>query len=264
MFARRTTGAAASSLGFKFFFVPDKFVWHRMSMLRSRFRAVHKRVYSPVMDELIPPRSRSVTAAAVLVVITGCFWLAHCGPFLWLALHRRSSSGFRQALIVASLIVLICASIGTVIAGFGVLFRRNWARNFAIALAVPWILFGWWFLRPLLRLPASLYSRGFVALYALPILAAIVWLALLAGEKVRTEFLPPAIVQIYVNLLNEGPPRSRLTRALALGNGLFELLPTKDYDLDDKHWEFRPGSIVRGIETRRDGESHLLAVSFGS
>jgi hypothetical protein len=162
------------------------------------------------------------------------------------------------------MVVLICASIGTVIAGFGVLFRRNWARNLAIALAVPWILFGWWFLRPLLRLPASLYSRGFVALYALPILAAIVWLALLAGEKVRTEFLPPAIVQIYVNLLNEGPPRSRLTRALALGNGLFELLPTKDYDLDDKHWEFRPGSIVRGIETRRDGESHLLAVSFGS
>jgi len=216
------------------------------------------------MGELTPPRSRSVTAAAVLVVITGCFWLAHSGPFLWLTLHRGGSSGLRQALIVASFIVLSCASIGTVIAGFGVLFRRNWARIFAIALAVPWILFGWWFLRPLLRLPASLYLRGFIVLYTLPILAPIVWLALLGGKKVRTEFLPPAIVQIYVNLLNEGLPRSRLTRALALGNGLFELLPTEDYDLDDKHWEFRPGSIVRGMETHRDGESYLLAVSFGS
>lgn len=221
-------------------------------------------VYSWQMSELAPPRSRSVTAAAVLVVITGCFWLAHSGPFLWLAFHRGSSSGLLQALIIASLVVLSSASIGTVIAGFGVLFRRNWARNLAIALAGPWIVFGWWFLRPLLRLPASLPPRGFIALYALPILAAIVWLALLAGKKVRTEFLPPAVVQIYVNLLNEGPPRSRLTRALALGNGLFELLPAEDYNLDDKHWEFRPGSIVRGIETRRGGESHLSAVSFES
>jgi hypothetical protein len=97
-----------------------------------------------------------------------------------------------------------------------------------------------------------------------PILAAIAWLALLARKRVRIEFLPPAIVRIYVNLLLDGPPSSRPTDALDLGNGLFELLPATGNDPEVEHWEFRPGSIVRGKEAHRDGETYLLAVSFGS
>lgn len=217
------------------------------------------------MDDLLPPRSRSVTAAAILLVITGCFWLALSGPFLWWELHLAGSPGLRQKLIVASLLVLLgCMSLATVIVGFAVLIRRNWGRILAIALAGPWILFGCWFLKPILWLPASLVPGGIIAVYAFPVLAAIAWLALLAGKGVRPEFLPPAIVQIYVNLLDEPSPCSRPTQALALGNGLFELLPTEGYDPDVEHWEFRPGSIVRGTEAHRDGEAYLLAISFGS
>src|SRR5579863_3333561 len=160
-------------------------------------------VYSPQMGDLKPPRSRSVTAAAVLIVVTGCFWLVVGGQVLWLVFHHEGRIGSRRELFLASLAVFECiTSLGTVIVGFGVLFRRNWGRIFAIALAVGWILFGLWFLEPFLRLPASLAPGRFIALYAFPILAAIAWLALLAGKRVRTEFLPPAVVQIYVNLLD--------------------------------------------------------------
>lgn len=67
-------------------------------------------------------------------------------------------------------------------------------------------------------------------------------------------------VKIYVRLLNEGTEVSRSTEALDLGNGLFELLPTPDYDPEDEDWEFCPGSVVRC--ERRFGSSgeHLLAV----
>ena len=163
-----------------------------------------------------------------------------------------------------------CMSIGTLIGGFGVFFRRNWGRTLLIILAGTWILFGLWFLHPLLRLPASLIRSGFFVLptllmfAALPALAAIGWLVLLIRKRVRAEFLPPAMVQIYVNLLNEGTPCARPTQALMLGNGLFELLPTDGYDPNVEHWEFRPGSIVRGKETRGDEEPYLLATSFGS
>jgi hypothetical protein len=69
-----------------------------------------------------------------------------------------------------------------------------------------------------------------------------------------------SLVQIYVNLLHEGTPCSRPTQALALGNGLFKLLPTPDCDPDDEHWEFAPGTVVRGLESHREGEPCLLAV----
>jgi hypothetical protein len=51
-------------------------------------------------------------------------------------------------------------------------------------------------------------------------------------------------VPVYVRLLNEGTDVSRPTEALDLGNGLFELLPTSDYDPENETWEFPPGSLV--------------------
>lgn len=68
-------------------------------------------------------------------------------------------------------------------------------------------------------------------------------------------------VEIYVNLLEEGTPCSRPTQAQVLENGLFRLLPTDNYDPEGEHWEFPPGSIVRGREVRRDGKSTLLAIA---
>jgi hypothetical protein len=55
----------------------------------------------------------------------------------------------------------------------------------------------------------------------------------------------PMTVEICVDLLEEGTPCSRPTHALVLENGLLKLLPTENYDPDDEHWEFSPGSAVR-------------------
>jgi len=49
--------------------------------------------------------------------------------------------------------------------------------------------------------------------------------------------------------------------AVNLANGLFKLLPTKDYDPEDEHWEFLPASIVRAKEVLGTDGVYLLAVA---
>lgn len=53
------------------------------------------------------------------------------------------------------------------------------------------------------------------------------------------------IITIYVNLLEEGSPVMRPTQAIDLGNGLFKLLPTDDYNPECEIWEFLPGTVVQ-------------------
>jgi hypothetical protein len=67
-------------------------------------------------------------------------------------------------------------------------------------------------------------------------------------------------IKLFVRLLDEGTEVSRPTDAVDLGNGLYKLLPTSNYDPDDETWEFLPGSTVR-CETRHgvSGE-YLVAV----
>ena len=67
-------------------------------------------------------------------------------------------------------------------------------------------------------------------------------------------------VEIYVRLLDEGTECSRPTQALDLGNGLFKVLPTPNYDPADEVWEFPPDSIVRSKIHRSEGKEFLLAV----
>ena len=52
-------------------------------------------------------------------------------------------------------------------------------------------------------------------------------------------------VEIYIPLLDEGAATIRSTQALPLGNDLYKILPTPDYDPEDETWEFLPGSIVQ-------------------
>jgi hypothetical protein len=68
-------------------------------------------------------------------------------------------------------------------------------------------------------------------------------------------------VPIYVRLLDEGTPTSRPTHAERIGNDLFKLLPTPNYDPNDERWEFPPGSIVRAKTMEYDGKDYLLAVT---
>lgn len=52
-------------------------------------------------------------------------------------------------------------------------------------------------------------------------------------------------VKVYVPLLDEGTPTLRGTQAVPLGDNLYRILATPDYDPEDETWEFLPGSVVR-------------------
>jgi hypothetical protein len=69
-----------------------------------------------------------------------------------------------------------------------------------------------------------------------------------------------ALVPIYVRLLDEGTPCARPTQAERIGSNLFKLLPTHNYDPDDEHWEFPPGSVVRAVAMADAVKKYLLAV----
>jgi len=69
------------------------------------------------------------------------------------------------------------------------------------------------------------------------------------------------VVEIFVRLLDEGTVVSRPTKGIVLGNDLFELLPTDNYDPDDEHWEFLPGSIVRAKEALDGDRIYLVATA---
>lgn len=68
-------------------------------------------------------------------------------------------------------------------------------------------------------------------------------------------------VEIYVQLLREGTPVFRPTRAIPLGKGRYRVLATENYDPEDELWEFPPGNIVCGQLKRLDGDTVLVAVS---
>jgi hypothetical protein len=66
---------------------------------------------------------------------------------------------------------------------------------------------------------------------------------------------------IYIQLFEEGTDTWRGTQAIELGDGLFKILPTDNYDPEDEVWEFLPGSIVKCVTTKDDkGNDILLAV----
>lgn len=68
-------------------------------------------------------------------------------------------------------------------------------------------------------------------------------------------------IKIYVQLLEEGTDTARATTAVVLGNGLYKLLPTSNYDPEDEVWEFLPGSVVKcNLVKDADGEEIMLAV----
>ena len=67
-------------------------------------------------------------------------------------------------------------------------------------------------------------------------------------------------VTVYIRLLDEGTPTSRPTKAVQVGTDSFKLLATPNYDPEDEHWEFLPGSVVRCETPEHDGGRYLLAV----
>ena len=67
-------------------------------------------------------------------------------------------------------------------------------------------------------------------------------------------------ITVYIELLEEGSSAWRPTQARAIGNSLYTLLPTPDYDPEDESWAFLPGDTVRLKEkTFSDGTSAVVA-----
>ena len=67
-------------------------------------------------------------------------------------------------------------------------------------------------------------------------------------------------IRIFVRLLEEGTEVFRPTNATNLGNGLFKILPTPNYDAKDELWEFPPGSVVRGENRLDDSGEYFVAI----
>ena len=70
-----------------------------------------------------------------------------------------------------------------------------------------------------------------------------------------------SLIDVYVELLDEGVETWRPTKALRLGDGLFRLLEPPYYDPEDELWDFLPGSVVRlRNATFYTGTKGLLAI----
>lgn len=67
---------------------------------------------------------------------------------------------------------------------------------------------------------------------------------------------------IYVRLLNEGTEVRRPTKGRSLADGVYEILPTLDYDASGEEWEFPPGSRVRMQREHADGADYFIAVQL--
>jgi hypothetical protein len=64
---------------------------------------------------------------------------------------------------------------------------------------------------------------------------------------------------IYIPLLNEGTSVVRPTQGIKLGESLYRVLPTQDYDPKDEQWAFPPGSVVECVLESRSGREVLVA-----
>lgn len=64
---------------------------------------------------------------------------------------------------------------------------------------------------------------------------------------------------VYVELLHEGTKVLRPTMGVPLGNMVYKLEKTKDYDPDDEEWNYPPGSVVRCILEDHESEQILVA-----
>jgi len=69
---------------------------------------------------------------------------------------------------------------------------------------------------------------------------------------------------IYIPLLNEGTPVLRPTLGEEVGDGLYRVLSTHDYDPDDEEWQFPPGTIVECEKQTKGDEELYVAKKIGN
>lgn len=64
---------------------------------------------------------------------------------------------------------------------------------------------------------------------------------------------------IYIHLIDDGTTVVRPTQGAPLGNNLYRVLAPSDYNPTDEHWQFPPGSIVRCVTEKWNGDDVLVA-----
>ena len=67
------------------------------------------------------------------------------------------------------------------------------------------------------------------------------------------------LVKVYIALLDEGTTVSRPTMAEVLGENIYRVLATPDYDPELEKWEYPPGSVVRCRKETRQEREILIA-----
>ena len=72
-------------------------------------------------------------------------------------------------------------------------------------------------------------------------------------------YMNPKIVCIFIPLLDEGVPVIRPTSGKKLGDGIFRVLPTENYNPTTETWAFPPGTIVRCVKEVWEGNEVLVA-----
>ena len=64
---------------------------------------------------------------------------------------------------------------------------------------------------------------------------------------------------IYIPLLDEGTVVFRPTQAEMISEMVFRVLPTENFNPNDEHWAFPPGSIVKCENQMISGKLELVA-----
>lgn len=72
--------------------------------------------------------------------------------------------------------------------------------------------------------------------------------------------MPNPTKEIYIDLQDEDVDVWRPTPAERLPDGRYRVLPAPDYDPEDEHWQFPPGSIVECEMRKLSKGAHLVAV----
>jgi hypothetical protein len=65
---------------------------------------------------------------------------------------------------------------------------------------------------------------------------------------------------IYIPLLDEGTQVWRPTEGEVVSDLIFKVLPSANYDVEDEHWAFPPGTLVRCVTELKAGKQVLVAV----
>ncbi len=67
------------------------------------------------------------------------------------------------------------------------------------------------------------------------------------------------LIDVYVELLEEGTPTIQGTQAIDFGDGTAKLLPTQNYNPESEIWAFVPGTVVKFKEVKNGKEKILYA-----